>query len=100
MTDKLFRMITCLAMLLASQAYAREYPSKVINLIVPFTAGGPTDTVARLLGRPMGASLRGQVIVENADGAGGTVGAARVAKASPARKPVFTLTDLNCCESP
>jgi tripartite-type tricarboxylate transporter receptor subunit TctC len=51
--------------------------------VVPFTAGGPTDTVARLISEPMTASLGQQVIVENVGGAGGTLGAARVAKAEP-----------------
>ena len=50
---------------------------------MPFAAGGPTDTVARLLGVPMGKSLKTQILVENVGGAGGTIGAARVAKAPP-----------------
>ncbi|HEU4345151.1 MAG TPA: tripartite tricarboxylate transporter substrate binding protein BugD [Candidatus Binatia bacterium] len=62
---------------------AQEYPTKVITMIVPFAAGGPTDTVARLLGGPMGKTLKQQIIVENVGGAGGTIAAARVAKASP-----------------
>jgi tripartite-type tricarboxylate transporter receptor subunit TctC len=52
-------------------------------MIVPFAAGGPTDTVARLIAEPMTATLGQQVIVENVGGAGGTLGAARVAKADP-----------------
>ena len=67
----------------AAQANAAEYPSKVITIIVPFSAGGPSDTVARLLAQTMSASLKTQVIVENVAGAGGTIGAARVATASP-----------------
>ena len=59
----------------------QEYPSKVITVIVPFSAGGPSDTVARLLAQTMSASLKTQVIVENVAGAGGTIGAARVAQA-------------------
>ena len=50
---------------------------------MPFAAGGPTDTVARLLGQAMGADLKQTVIVENVAGAGGTVGAGRVARADP-----------------
>jgi tripartite-type tricarboxylate transporter receptor subunit TctC len=52
-------------------------------MVVPFAAGGPTDTVARLLGVPMTKILKQQIIVENVGGAGGTIAANRVAKASP-----------------
>ena len=65
------------------QANAQEYPSKVITIIVPFAAGGPSDTIARLLAQTMSAPLKTQVIVENVAGAGGTIGAARVAQAAP-----------------
>jgi tripartite-type tricarboxylate transporter receptor subunit TctC len=61
---------------------AQAYPSKVITVVVPFTAGGPTDTVARLLSVPMTTALKSQIIVENVGGAGGTIGANRVAKAA------------------
>src|SRR5262245_34933469 len=63
--------------------HAQGYPNKVITIVVPFTAGGPTDTVARLIAVPMSKSLGQQIIIENVGGAGGTVGAARVAKATP-----------------
>ncbi len=62
---------------------AQEYPNKVITMVVPFAAGGPTDTVARLIAAPMSKTLKQQVIVENVGGAGGTIAANRVAKASP-----------------
>jgi tripartite-type tricarboxylate transporter receptor subunit TctC len=71
------------AILIGAPAGAAEYPSKVVTLIVPFSAGGPSDTIARLLAQAMGASLKTQVIVENVAGAGGTIGAARVAQAAP-----------------
>jgi tripartite-type tricarboxylate transporter receptor subunit TctC len=57
------------------------FPAKPITLVVPAAAGGPTDTVARLIAESMGRSLGQTVIVENLGGAGGTVGMARVAKA-------------------
>lgn len=69
--------------LLAGVAHAQDYPNKLITVIVPFAAGGPTDTVARLVGQSMSKSLGQQVIIENVGGAGGTLGAARVAKAAP-----------------
>ena len=66
-----------------AQSNAEDYPSKVITIVVPFSAGGPSDTVARLLAQAMSTPLKTQVIVENVAGAGGTMGAARVAQASP-----------------
>lgn len=69
--------------LAAGVAAAEDYPTKSISIVVPFTAGGPTDTVARLVAEAMSRDLGQQVQVENVGGAGGTVGAARVAKAAP-----------------
>ncbi len=60
-----------------------EYPSNTITMIVPFAAGGPTDTVARLVAESMTETLGQQVIVENVGGAGGTLGARRAAQAEP-----------------
>ena len=70
-------------LLAASPVSAQEYPNKVISMVVPFTAGGPTDTVARLVAVPMTKTLKQQVIVENVGGAGGTIAANRVAKTAP-----------------
>jgi tripartite-type tricarboxylate transporter receptor subunit TctC len=64
-------------------AHAQTYPDKPIHLIVPFTAGSATDVVARALAQPLSARLGQSVIVENKPGAGGTIGAAQVAKAAP-----------------
>ncbi|MDR6288676.1 MULTISPECIES: tripartite tricarboxylate transporter substrate binding protein BugD [Inquilinus] len=69
------------AMAFALPTAAQDYPNRVITMIVPFAAGGPTDTVARLIADPMSKTLGQQVIVENVGGAGGTIGAGRVAKA-------------------
>lgn len=60
-----------------------DYPSRTINIVVPFAAGGPTDTVTRLVAEGMGRDLGQTVVVENVGGAGGTLGAARVAQARP-----------------
>ena len=76
-------LIACLVLLSVSQTGAQEYPTKVVTMVVPFAAGGPTDTVARLVGQAMGASLKQQIIVENVGGAGGTIAANRVAKSTP-----------------
>jgi tripartite-type tricarboxylate transporter receptor subunit TctC len=62
-------------------ASAQNYPDRTITVVVPFAAGGPTDTVTRLVAESMSKDLGQQVIVENVGGAGGTLGAGRVAKA-------------------
>jgi len=59
------------------------YPNRPVTLVVPYAAGGPTDIVARLLATPMGQALGQTVIVDNTVGAGGTIAATRVARATP-----------------
>jgi tripartite-type tricarboxylate transporter receptor subunit TctC len=72
------------ATLIAGTAAAAEFPAdKPVTIVVPFAAGGPTDKVARDLGVALGAALKQTVIIENVGGAGGTLGATRVAKAAP-----------------
>ncbi|QCI66644.1 tripartite tricarboxylate transporter substrate-binding protein [Phreatobacter stygius] len=66
----------------SAPAGAQTYPDRPITLIVPFAAGGSTDVFARLVGQSMSQTLGQQIVVENAAGAGGTVAAARVARAS------------------
>jgi tripartite-type tricarboxylate transporter receptor subunit TctC len=83
MKKKLFVFIVSFLFVALSSANAQDYPTKVITMVVPFAAGGPTDTVARLIAAPMGKTLKQQVIIENLGGAGGTIAANRVAKASP-----------------
>jgi tripartite-type tricarboxylate transporter receptor subunit TctC len=82
MNKRLLGIIAGLVLLGVTPVGAQEYPNKVITMVVPFAAGGPTDTVARLIGVPMTKSLKQQVIVENVGGAGGTIAANRVAKAA------------------
>ena len=62
---------------------AQEWPQRNITLIIPFAAGGPVDTIGRILGQSLADGLGQQVVIENAGGAGGMIGAARVAKAEP-----------------
>jgi len=76
-----FAAATMLA--LASGAQGQTYPDRPITVVVPFAAGGPTDTVTRLVAEAMSKDLGQQIVVENVGGAGGTLGAARVAKADP-----------------
>jgi tripartite-type tricarboxylate transporter receptor subunit TctC len=63
-------------------ARAQTYPSRPLTMIVPYPAGGPTDTIARLLGERMRASLGQPIIIENVAGAGGNIGVGRVARAA------------------
>jgi tripartite-type tricarboxylate transporter receptor subunit TctC len=67
----------------ATSAALAEYPEKPVTIVVPFAAGGPTDKVARDLGDVLRKQLGQTVIIENVGGAGGTLGAAKVAKAAP-----------------
>lgn len=69
--------------LLATAAAAQSFPSKPVKLVVPFTAGSGTDIIARTIGDAMSKSMGQPVVVENKPGAGGTIGAAQVAKSEP-----------------
>jgi len=62
------------AALCAGVAQAQDYPTRPISIVVPFAAGGPTDTLGRNLAAHMTKTLKQQVIVENRAGAGGTLG--------------------------
>jgi tripartite-type tricarboxylate transporter receptor subunit TctC len=64
-------------------AIAQDFPTKPVTVVVPFAAGGPTDIVARTLAQVMSKSLKQAVIVDNAVGAGGTIGTTKVAKSAP-----------------
>jgi tripartite-type tricarboxylate transporter receptor subunit TctC len=64
-------------------ASAQEFPNRPITMVVPFSAGGPGDVIARLLGSSMSATLKQAVVIENVVGAGGTIGTNRVARAAP-----------------
>jgi len=76
-------LFTALATLAATSAFA-DYPDKPITIVVPFAAGGPTDKVARDLAEAMRKPMGGAtLIIENVGGAGGTLGATKVAKAAP-----------------
>ena len=67
----------------ARGANAQDWPARPVNLVVPYAAGGPVDTIARIMAARLSEVLGQQVIVENIGGAGGMTGAARVAKAAP-----------------
>ena len=73
------------ALLLAATAASAQtaYPERPVTVLVPHAAGGPTDTVARLIAEAMSGTLGQQLVVENAGGAGSTLGTARAARAEP-----------------
>jgi tripartite-type tricarboxylate transporter receptor subunit TctC len=77
-------LLAAAAAALAFPAAAQDdYPTQPITMVVPFSAGGPTDTVTRLISEPMGAALGQQFVVQNVTGAGGTLAAGQVANAEP-----------------
>src|SRR6266850_7238534 len=82
---KAFHGCFALAVLLgnALTASAQSYPTHAIALVVPFSAGGPTDTIGRIMAERMGRSLGQTVVVENTTGAGGSIAVGRVARAAP-----------------
>ena len=71
------------ALATATAAFAQGFPSRPVTMVVPFAAGGPVDTVARILAEPMRKSLGQPVVVESTTGAGGSIGVGRVARATP-----------------
>jgi tripartite-type tricarboxylate transporter receptor subunit TctC len=78
------KLLAALATTALSLSAVAAYPEKPVTIVVPFAAGGPTDKVARDLGVVLSKHLNNQtVVIENVGGAGGTLGAARVAKAAP-----------------
>jgi tripartite-type tricarboxylate transporter receptor subunit TctC len=72
-----------LALQAIGSASAQTYPSRPLTMVVPFSAGGPTDTIGRIMAERMRGPLGQTVIVENVTGAAGTIGVGRVARAAP-----------------
>jgi tripartite-type tricarboxylate transporter receptor subunit TctC len=78
------RIAASVALLAAAQAaFAQAYPSKPITWIVPFAAGGPTDALARSIAERVAREVGQPIVIDNSPGAGGTVGAAKAARAAP-----------------
>src|SRR5215470_1218004 len=78
-----FALVVTLAIATMGAAQAQTYPVKPIRLVVPFPAGGATDTTARLVAQRLQLGLGQAVIIENQGGAGGTIAAKQVAIAQP-----------------
>src|SRR4029078_2109191 len=83
MTPPALLVCAALALALAGPAAAQSWPNRPITMIATFPAGGPTDGVARVLAKAVGERLKQRIVVENRGGAGGTLGAAAVAKSPP-----------------
>jgi len=75
--------LALLAVASAGPAFAQTYPTKPINLIVPFSAGGPTDLMARIVGERMAKELGQQIIIDNVTGAAGSIAMGKLAHAAP-----------------
>jgi tripartite-type tricarboxylate transporter receptor subunit TctC len=82
---RLFQFVAAAIAAVASSgfAWAQNYPTRPVTMIVGYAVGGPTDTIARILAERMSMSLGEHVVVENVTGASGSIGAARVARAAP-----------------
>jgi tripartite-type tricarboxylate transporter receptor subunit TctC len=70
-------------LLCSATAFAEDYPTRPVTLVVPFAPGGPTDVIARVVSEHMSKTLGQQIVVENVAGAGGTTGSAKVAAMAP-----------------
>jgi tripartite-type tricarboxylate transporter receptor subunit TctC len=76
-------LLALLGALAASPAGAQDWPTKPVTMVVPYAAGGPVDTLSRIVGARLGEVLGQQITIENVGGAGGMTGSSRVAKAEP-----------------
>ena len=80
---RVLTLAVVLAAIFAGGAQAQTYPARPITLIVPYSAGGPTDTLARIMAEHMRTSLGQPITIDNVTGAGGSLGVGRVARAVP-----------------
>ncbi|MEJ6006568.1 tripartite tricarboxylate transporter substrate-binding protein [Paucibacter sp. AS339] len=77
------KLLTTCVLALAAGVACADYPEKPVTIVVPFSAGGPTDKVARDLAEALRKPLNATLVIENVGGAGGTLGATKVSKAAP-----------------
>jgi len=99
LSSLLAALTLCVAIVPMTALHAQTYPAKPITLTVPYPAGGPTDVLARTLANVMEKNLKQPMVVDNIAGAGGTVGAAKVARA-PADGYTLLLHNLGMATSP
>ena len=83
MKSKFWKLGAVALAFVAGNAFAQSYPTKPITWIVPFAAGGPTDALARSIAERVAREVGQPIIIDNSPGAGGTVGAAKAARANP-----------------
>jgi len=83
MKSKCGLLLACLLGVLSTSCFAQNYPDKPIKLIIPYTPGGGTDTVGRMLAEKISTDLKWTILVDNKPGAGGNIGMDLVAKAKP-----------------
>jgi tripartite-type tricarboxylate transporter receptor subunit TctC len=83
MSRKLLSLVFGASLAFTGTALAQNYPNRPLTMIVPFAAGGPQDTISRIIGQRLGEILQQQIIIENIGGAGGGSGSKRVADATP-----------------
>ncbi|MBU3624011.1 tripartite tricarboxylate transporter substrate binding protein [Polynucleobacter sp. AP-Latsch-80-C2] len=83
MKNKCAHLVACLLSALAASCFAQNYPDRPIKLIIPYTPGGGTDTVGRMLAEKIATDLKWTILVDNKPGAGGNIGMDLVAKAKP-----------------
>jgi putative tricarboxylic transport membrane protein len=83
MIQRLLRSLAFLALLGIAGARAETFPAHQVTIIVPFAAGGPSDVIARIVADQMSKRLGQPFVIENVNGAGGTIGAIRAARAAP-----------------
>src|SRR5437868_10717878 len=76
-------VLTAAVLMSGGTAHGEDWPTRPITLVVPYAAGGPTDAIGRLFAQQIGQILNRSIVVENVGGAGGMVGASRVARALP-----------------
>jgi tripartite-type tricarboxylate transporter receptor subunit TctC len=79
----LFVVLAFATIAVSSLASAQTYPSRSITIVVPFSAGGPTDTLARIMGERMRKSLGQPLVIDNTTGAGGSIGVGKVVRSAP-----------------
>jgi len=80
---RIARSVAALSLALSGAAAAQDYPSRPITLVVPYSAGGGNDVMARIVAEKMSKSLGQQIVIENKGGAGGSIATRQVAKAAP-----------------
>lgn len=83
MSTRILCVLAALACAWSGAALGQDYPNRAVTVVVPFAAGGPTDTLGRNLAKVMSQHLKQPVIIDNTVGAGGTIGANKVARAKP-----------------